>query len=332
MALGPKESGQLIAELAEHVKIKREGIEKLGKQFLLELESNSLSPQNFSQHEIHPKPFDPWAVDWIFLVDTLNFCFWKLENHTGWTVEGYTGYFALCAAIKRAQKDGVDIVNPRFYSTITEEKLAHILRSDNEHKVPLLEKRVKCLHEVGTVLLEKYNGTFKSCIMTCDNSAVKLLNLIITEFPCFRDTAIYKGHKVALYKRAQILIGDLWACYNNKDFGRFTDIEKISMFADYRVPQSLIYFGAMEYSEDLKDILEANILLENGSEMEVEIRGCSIYAVELLKEWVTEHSPDKKFEVNSVLIDHFLWDFRRKHADEILKMKIPFHKTLSIYY
>lgn len=124
MELGPKESGRLIAELAEHVKIKREGIEKLGKQvrflrkvnitslqfylfviqLLLELESNSLSPQNFSQHEIHPKPFDPWAVDWIFLVDTLNFCFWKLENHTGWTVEGYTGYFALCAAIKRAQK------------------------------------------------------------------------------------------------------------------------------------------------------------------------------------------------------------------------------------
>lgn len=32
MVLGPKESGKIIAELATHVKIKNEGIEKLGKE------------------------------------------------------------------------------------------------------------------------------------------------------------------------------------------------------------------------------------------------------------------------------------------------------------
>jgi hypothetical protein len=34
--------------------------------------------------------------------------------------------------------------------------------------------------------------------------------------------------------------------------------------------------------------------------------------------------------VNSILIDHFLWDYRRANAD--LLAYIPFHKTYSIYY
>lgn len=59
---------------------------------------------NFSQNQHHPKCTDPIAIDWIFVVDTLNFCFWKQEGQPGWTVDGYSGYFALCAAINRAIK------------------------------------------------------------------------------------------------------------------------------------------------------------------------------------------------------------------------------------
>lgn len=72
-----------------------------------EIESGKLAPGNFSQNKLHPKPEDPWALDWIFVVDTLNFCFWHVENEVGWTVEGYTGYFALCAAVNRAIKVSV---------------------------------------------------------------------------------------------------------------------------------------------------------------------------------------------------------------------------------
>ena len=43
--------------------------------------------------------------------------------------------------------------------------------------------------------------------------------------PCtigFRDTTIYNGSIVHFYKRAQILVGDLWAAY-----GRPTYVQKI---------------------------------------------------------------------------------------------------------
>ncbi len=40
-----------------------------------------------------------------------------------------------------------------------------------------------------------------------------------------------------LYKRAQILVADLWAAFRGRSYGAFVDIDSITMFADYRVPQ-----------------------------------------------------------------------------------------------
>jgi len=48
------------------------------------------------------------------------------------------------------------------------------------------------------------------------------------------------------------------------------------MFADYRVPQALVHFGAMVYSERLHGLLMTNHMFLNGDREEMEIRGCSI--------------------------------------------------------
>ena len=50
-------------------------------------------------------------------------------------------------------------------------------------------------------------------------------------FPCFRDETRFEGKTVHFYKRAQILVADLWACFDGKGYGRFDDIDKITMFA-----------------------------------------------------------------------------------------------------
>lgn len=75
------------------------------------------------------------------------------------------------------------------------------------------------------------------------------------------------------------------------------------------------------------------MLLPNGSEEEVEIRGCSIHAVELIKEKTGQFIKEAALRTevpNSSLIDYYLWCYRRKYAQEM--EKIPYHKTLSIYY
>lgn len=297
----------------------------------------SLDVRNFSQHEFHPQESDKNALNWIFIIDTLNFCFWTNEgSQEKWTVDGQTGYFALCAAIKRALTNSVDITNPKFYSIITQEQLEEILKSDTETKVPLIKERVDCLHEVGKKLLTKYDGNFENVVKAAGGSARKLLEIIVEDFPCFRDDAEFNGQRVAIYKRAQILIGDVYAFNKGEGIGLFSDLrDSITMFADYRVPQVLVHFGALSYKKELADDLKNNKILQNGEPKEVEIRGASIFIVEQAKAKVldilTANQPDVSTnQVNSILIDHFLWDYRRAHAEFL--SYIPFHKTYSIYY
>lgn len=107
------------------------------------------------------------------------------------------------------------------------------------------------------------------------------------------------------------------------------------MFADYRVPQVLVYFGAMSYDEYLTKLLQEDKILQNGSPEEVEIRGTSIYIVEELRKIVIadlelNHSNVSRTNVNSILLDHYLWDYRRRNSKQL--EHIPFHKTIGIYY
>ncbi|XP_011302619.1 UPF0553 protein v1g230591 isoform X3 [Fopius arisanus] len=102
MALMPRESGKLIANLAKNVFIEEEGINNLAQEVLEGLKTGAVSIEKFSQCEMHPNSGHPKAIDWIFVLDTLNFSFWSSNPDDKWKVNGQTGYFALCAAIKRA--------------------------------------------------------------------------------------------------------------------------------------------------------------------------------------------------------------------------------------
>ena len=60
---------------------------------------------------------------------------------------------------------------------------------------------------------------------------------------------------VALYKRAQILVADIWACCAGAGYGAFTDIDTVTAFADYRIPQLLVWFDVLQYSDSLMAVL-----------------------------------------------------------------------------
>lgn len=137
---------------------------------------------------------------------------------------------------------------------------------------------------------------------------------------------------MSFLKRAQILVADLWGCFEGRAHGAFHDIDRLTMFADYRIPQALHYFEVLRYSPELTGRLVANHLLEAGSEEEIQIRGASIHAVELIRAKMRQLAQDQSpTQPNSIQLDFYLWGFRRDNATEI-DLKSPYHKVRSVFY
>lgn len=106
----------------------------------------------------------------------------------------------------------------------------------------------------------------------------------------FRDHTVYKGHQVFLYKRAQIFAADLWGAFKGQGYGEFTDVGAITIFADYIVPAVLQQLGVLRYSSSLASNVENQNEIGSGTEEEIELRACSVYAVEKMRELISKKS------------------------------------------
>ena len=208
--------------------------------------------------------------------------------------------------------------------------MQYIFRSCNGTKLPLLEERTKILLENGKILQQNYSGSFSNLIQQCNNDVIVAMELILGSFPSFQDVGNYKGTEVSFCKRVQILLADIWACFENKNYGYFKNIEKLTMFPDYRVPQTLLSLNLIKYSAELMCKLKNDVILERNSFEEIEIRGCSIHSVELLRESLQKLYPDDANKFNSIIIDFYMWDYATKNSE---RMKgFPEHKTRSVFY
>lgn len=327
---------QKVMRQSKDVKIISSNIPKLALKIYTLIEEDKLTLDEFKKCPLHPKNEDEEAINWIFVVDSLNYCFFDPNNKSHWSVtwknEKHTGYFGLCAAINRAIEKGIKMTDMKTCLELTREQLDEILLGDDGTTLPLLQERYLCLQESASVLLKKYNGNFVNCILEANNSAQDLLKIISKNFFYFRDESTYNDQKVAIYKRAQILIADIWSSFRGSGFGEFRDIDSLTMFADYRVPQVLLYFGVLEYSDKLKDTLQQGILLKHGAPEEVEIRAASIVAVDDVVNEVKKLMAKNNIHkiCNSIMVDTYLWGYRRENA-AILE-DTPYHKTLNIYY
>jgi len=303
-----------------------------------QMQKKEYSTKTWASHELHPKTKDESTVAFIFTMDLLNFSFWSEKNDDErfaieYRGKKWTGYWSLVAALQRALDEDIPITSSDFWQNedeCTEEVLKHVFRSSTQEDIPMFEERVACLREAGQVLYEKYQCSFINCIETADHSAAALVNLLARDFPCFNDVASFENRKsVRLLKRAQICVADIWAAFDAEGYGRFDDIDKITMFADYRVPQILNTLGCLWYSPLLDNAIHKKQPIASGHSWEVQLRGCSIWCVELIRRQILRNHPDAK--VNAVLIDFFLYD-TMKERESAGQEEIPHHRTRSIWY
>lgn len=75
------------------------------------------------------------------------------------------------------------------------------------------------MRELALVVTTVFDGSFVNVVKNAEKSAVKLLSILTKHFPNMQDHTIYKGKQIHLYKRAQILIGDIYGKLEGKGLG-----------------------------------------------------------------------------------------------------------------
>lgn len=137
-------------------------------------------------------------------------------------------------------------------------------------------------------------------------------------------------------------MADLWGAFKRPQDPQhpcyFRDIDQLTMFADYRVPQILRQVGILRYSESLQKDIDSLREIPFGSPQEVEIRACSIVAVEELYEELVRLSGDESEGEQSgdwgrkyvLELDWLLWQWAEQRCKDVDMP--PFHRTNTIYY
>ncbi len=253
------------------------------------------------------------TAQYLLVLDALNFCFWP---------EPAWDYNRLALALKQTMLMEPERFEAKNLANMEPDDTRALLGDADD--IPLLEQRTMLLREVGSVLESDWGGQAANLVRAAHQSAATLVGLIAANLPGFRDHAIYNGYPIYLYKRAQIAAGDLWGAFNGEGLGTFHDIDELTMFADYRVPQILLAEGVLVYAPELMDRINYEKIIPAGSSTEVEIRAITIYAVERLRDQLSARGR----VMNSVQLDWLLWNIGEARQHDIL----PHHRTLTIYY
>lgn len=88
--------------------------------------------------------------------------------------------------------------------------------------------------------------------------------------------------------------------------------------------------GVISYSPPLDYLIRSQKALPSGHGWEVQLRGCSIWAVELIRREILHAHPDAR-DVNAVLIDFFLYDLAKERELQ-MGFAVPHHRTRSVWY
>ncbi|MBI5345708.1 MAG: hypothetical protein HZB76_00980 [Chlamydiae bacterium] len=134
----------------------------------------------------------------------------------------------------------------------------------------------------------------------------------------FSDTAKYKGKDVCFYKRAQLLVADIYQI-----FGGLINMDQITACADYKLPLILRSLGILEYSSALAEKIDSKMEIPKSSHEETEIRANTIWAVEFIKEEVKKRSP----QIMSFQINDNLWNATQGNNGNNL-----YHRTRTTAY
>ena len=264
-------------------------------------------------------------VYYYFFLGSINFCFWAPKGKERWSCnkdgKWLKGYFAFGYAIKDAFESNSKFLDSRYLATISFEKFSNIFQGKNE--LLLMQERHQIIQENFSILNKKYDGKTNALVQKADGDASALVEILLADFPSFRDIVEYEGQKVYFLKRAQLFVSDISRALANEGLGHFDTLSDLAISVDYKIPQILQAEGVLQYTDSLLERIKSEELIPANSKEELEIRAQAIYACELL----VQELSSKGREVNNRDIDWMLWVAAKNTTFEL-----PYHKTLTTFY
>jgi hypothetical protein len=310
-----------VVEGAKSVRVNEDAI----KRFCATVEAADLDESEYREETILRNISEEERIAFTFVYDTVNFSYW---GDPKWTIQVggklYDGGAAMMMALKMAAQNDKSILSAEHLATMPKAELSKILRGNVV--IPLFEERLDLLHTLGQTIAQKYDSSFGAVVKEAQYEAEGLVHLLAHEFPSiFDDKEDYQGDKVVFYKRAQLIPAHLYDLHRLGFIG--IDVEgcdKLTAFADYKVPQLLRKFGILEYSSELAKKVDSLIELPSGCEEEVEIRAMTIWAIELATKEVKQRIPS----ATAAKVDGVFW-FKGQYKSAADK---PYHRTRTIWY
>jgi hypothetical protein len=238
---------------------------------------------------------------------------------------GMSGYFTLATSLKERFEERGSMTAAEL-ADVTAGKCAKIFGQDAAHPVigELMQRYAAAWRDLGADLLEQYGGSFTQCIERAEHRAARLVEAL-SEEPFFRDVQEYQGTEIPFFKRSQLLASDLALALGGSGWGRFDDLDRLTLFADNLVPHVLRLEGILRYDPGLLNAIESEQLIAAGSPEEVEIRACSVHAVELL----VQAAADESVRWTARDVDQLLW---HRGQEARYKKRGKRHRTRTVFY
>lgn len=253
----------------------------------------------------------------VFIMQAMDFCFW-MEPHIEKEFDGllYKKSLGLFYAVLDEAISNKDFLNINYLINLTKKDLAKILNSDIN--APMLDERYNNLMQNIEIINNKGDIFYKELFSIYGTD--ELLEYIVSNFPSFEDISNYKGQSIKFYKRATLLVYDLFEVSKTIK-QNIKDVDSLLGGADYTIPKIFRFYGVLEYSEELDEIINSKKIIDHDSNLEIEIRANMLYALELIKGYLNS----KGIILNTIKLDNIIWLSGRN-------IKTEHHRTKSIFY
>lgn len=210
-----------------------------------------------------------------------------------------------------------------FLIALTLEDIRRHFDLHHEDLLPLALYIKEDVFEIGTQLLARGYRTPGEFVAdnvspdpkqsSGDRGVAHMVGALVENFPLtFRDEYIVNNQTVCFYKKAQLVVSEIYMRFPHMFYS--SDTDNLTAFVDNVVVAMMRMNGVVKCCPELEHSLSTgHLVVLKGSEEEVALRSAALHAVEVivarckLRNRDTERGSDRSTYLNSQILCNYLW-------------------------